>query len=161
MRALILLCALAIPLAACSKKAGDATKPATGATAATKQPARAAPAARLVGAWKVDLAALAQTPDVAALDEATRARTLQIATKHLADLRFEFGADGAFSVTFANAKQTGRYEVAKAAGDTLTLKTTQQKGAELKTDEVQARFVGDRIVLTGPDGKPITFEAVK
>ncbi len=161
MRALILLCALVIPLAACSKKAGDAKKPKPAATEAKKQPVEPSPAARLVGAWKVDLAAIEQTPDVAALDEATRARTLEIARKHLADLRFEFGAKGDFTVTFAKTKQSGRFEVAKAAGDTLTLKTIQQKGAEVKTDQVQARFVGDRVVLTGPDGKPVTFERVK
>ncbi len=155
MRTSILLCVLM--LAACSKKA-DAPKP---KTASAAKPAKASPADRLIGAWKVDLAALERSPDLAGMSEEARKKSLEIARKTLANLRFEFDKDGAFSVVFAQSKQAGTFAVTSAEGDTLNLETTQTKAGETTTDKVTARFSGSRLVLTGPDDKPVTLERAR
>ena len=95
------------------------------------------------------------------MSEEARKKSLEIARKTLANLRFEFDKDGAFSVVFAQSKQAGTFAVTSAEGDTLNLETTQTKAGETTTDKVTARFSGSRLVLTGPDDKPVTLERAR
>jgi len=150
---------LVVGFPACSKK----KTPEKPSVAAAETPAKPAPSAssRLVGVWQVDMAAVGQTPEMQALDPAARARSVKLAQKHLASLRFEFTADKTFKVLFAQSTQSGVYEVLQESAEELVLRTTQKKARAPRSDEVRVRFEGTGVILTGPDGKPVTFERIR
>lgn len=152
---ILAICVLAA--VGCSSKKADPPQP----TAAEAAAQKASPGDTLIGVWKVDLVALQDSAELKAMDEAGREKALELARQHLAGLRFDFAKDGKFAVTFAKATQRGTWTVKQTDGDTLTIETTQSKGGEPKADQVQVRFTGDRAVLTGPDGKPVTFQRAK
>ncbi len=154
MRGLLLLALLAV---GCSSKKSEPTPTAEKAQAATPKPAKE----RIVGSWKIDLAALGEAPELKQLDPQARQKRIERVWKSLQHTRFTFEAEGAFKVKVARGEQRGTWSIAKATDAELTLKTTVKEGEAERSDEVRARFDGDRLVLTGPDGKPLTFERAK
>ncbi len=163
------VCSFAL-LAACSsdkKKAPEETKPA--AAEQTTATPEAAPAAdekkeadaepmdaeevqdELVGIWRVKLSALADSPEIKALDESQRQRALETAQQMVGNLAFEFTPDGKMNLYMGDKVRNGTYEVLKAKGDVISLKTTHGSGAEVETEEVEVVLGDGTLKVTGQD----------
>ena len=151
---LSLLCCVAFVLA-CSgekKKASESPKPAASADAPKeggtvpedvqgnddKNQADAEPMDaeevrdELVGIWRVQLSALADSPEIKALDEAQREQALKTAQQMVGNLAFEFTPDGKMNLYMGDKVRNGTYEVITAKGDVISLKTSHGSGAEVE-----------------------------
>ncbi|MCB9525514.1 MAG: hypothetical protein H6702_19355 [Myxococcales bacterium] len=145
--------ALCVAALACSK-------PADPPAAAPGGEVRSAPASdalqkALLGAWRLDQQALARDPEIAKLPPDAKAQAMVVLRGLMEGTRMQFGADGALQMTFGKRTQTGRYTIVGAQGAALTLETTTGEGERAKTERITARVEGDRLTVTGPDGKAL------
>lgn len=116
------------------------------------------PADKLVGKWKVDLAALENDPKLAEIkDEEQKKAALEAAKKMMESMTTEFTKDGKIIMNFGAMKMEGTYTVKATDGNVVTLETKMKQGENEKTDEVKVTVDGGKIKLKGPDGKEIAF----
>lgn len=115
------------------------------------------PADKIVGKWKVDLAALENDPNLAKLEGEAKKTALEAAKKMMGSMTTEFTKDGKVIMNFGAMKMEGTYTVKSTDGNTVTLETTMKKGDKEKKEEIKVTVDGGKIKLKGPDGKEIAF----
>lgn len=158
--------ALAVLLLGCGNepKAVNDQQPASDAPAST--PASSAPAtrapqpakARLIGSWKVDLSYISTDAEMLELPPEQRKKAMEMARAVLKDLRIVFGDDGTVKVGTAQKMNVGTYVVTPTGAETLSVDATMKtpNGAETR-ETLNVEFVGEKIMVTGPDGKATRF----
>ena len=87
------------------------------------------------------------------LDEADRAKALETAQQMVGNLAFEFTPDGKMNLYMGDKIRNGTYEVLKASGDVITLKTSHGEGQTLEVEEVKVVVGDDTLKVTGEDSK--------
>ena len=107
----------------------------------------------LVGIWRVQLSAVADTSEIKALDEAQREQALKTAQQMVGNLAFEFTPDGKMNLYMGDKVRNGTYEVITAKGDVISLKTSHGSGAEVETEEVEVVLGDGTLKVTGQDKK--------
>ena len=112
---------------------------------------------RLVGAWAVNTEALADDPELKALDEETRRRAVEMAQRAVAGMALEFQPGGEARVDLGATRLAGHYTIQRAEGDALTVETRLRVGDAWHVRTLEVVFQGDRLLVTGPDGRPMAF----
>jgi PBP1b-binding outer membrane lipoprotein LpoB len=118
-------------------------------------PADSALQKALVGVWVLDLEALQQDPELAKLEPKARDQAFRVAAELMKGTTIRFDGDAKLSMTFGNNSQSGTWRITGATGETLTIeaKTSGQQGP--KTELIKARVQGDRLRVTGTDGRSL------
>ncbi|MBU0549968.1 hypothetical protein KKF91_02840 [Myxococcota bacterium] len=119
------------------------------------------PADKIVGTWTVDIESLDSDPSLQKLEGDQKKAALEMAKKMMADMSFEFTKDGKMKMAFGKMAKEGTYKVTKTEGNTVTIEGTMKEGqgdkAKDKTEELKIEVLKDKIKITGPDKKSITF----
>ncbi len=149
------LCAAALSVHAGCDDAPKAPTTPDPSAVVRSQPASDALQKALVSTWVLDLEALAKDPSIVKLPPDAQAQALRIAGQLMAGTQVTFGDAGALTMVFGKRSQSGRYTVTSAAGDTLTLKAETEGVQGKKTETIKVTLTGDRLRLTGEDGKSL------
>lgn len=116
------------------------------------------PEEKLVGTWQVDVDSMInEDENIKKLEGEAKTQAIEMAKKMAGSMTFEFTKDGKINMAFGEMKQEGTYTVKGTDGNTVTLSTKTKRGDKEKEEEIKVIVDGDKIKMTGPDGKTMAL----
>lgn len=106
----------------------------------------------IVGKWTIDLeATMAEDPKMKDMPQEQKDQAMKAAAAFLSNMSFEFTKDGKAIAKMGDKEEAGAYTVKSVAGDTLTIEMKQGEGDAAKTEEMQVKVMGDKLLMSqGP-----------